>query len=184
MNIVSELILPSQLVAPGNFRAAGKVLSAYYLSGPPKFPSPGTTSRAQRLGKRYEAKIVKAIKKLDFDTMLFGPWISFVSAKTEAMRCCQPDMVLLDEKLKRGIIFEIKYTHTKLAYHQLYELYLPVLQKIHPEFKFTLVEVTRGFDAAIAFPLKSFPVFYDFPTCQIKMLAAEPESFGVLQWKI
>ncbi len=184
MNIVSELILPSQLVAPGNFRAAGRVLSAYYLNGPPKFPNPGTTSGAQRIGKRYEAKIFKAAKKLDFDTMLFGPWVSFVSAKTDAPRCCQPDMVLLDEKLKRGIIFEIKYSHTKLAYHQLYELYLPVLQKLHPEFKFTLVEITKSFDAMVAFPLKSFPVFYDFATCQTKMLNIEPESFGVLQWKI
>ena len=47
-----HLPLPEELIPRKSFRPAGTVLSAQYLSSAPKFPKPGTTSRAQRLGKR------------------------------------------------------------------------------------------------------------------------------------
>ena len=177
------LPLPSQLIPRKSFRPAGRVLCAEYMTGPPKFPTPGTTSKAQRLGKRYETKVIRKIKKLDIEGFVFGPWISFMSG-SGSLRSCQPDMLWFNSRTKKGIIFEIKYTHTIDAYYQLVELYFPVVAKLHPEYEFSLVELTRSYDPAIQFPVPVDSLYFDLEELFATSHTSPQKSVSVLQWKL
>lgn len=182
-NTEDDLPLVSELMPRRSFKAAGRIISAQYTTAP-KFPTPGTTSKAQRLGKRYEHKVRTAIGKLNPKyTVLFGPWFSFMNS-SGSLRYCQPDIVLFDESSKKAIIFEVKYTHTIDAYHQLKNLYLPVLQFIHRDYQFMFVEITRSYDGAVKFPEEIEELFFDFNECVSAMLFRETSHIGVLQWRL
>jgi hypothetical protein len=182
-NTEDDLPLVSELLPRRSFKPAGRVISAQYTTEP-KFPTPGTTSKAQRLGKRYEHKVRKAIAKLNpKQTVVSGPWVTFMNA-SGSLRYCQPDIVMFDEEQKKAIIFEVKYTHTIDAYHQLKNLYLPTLQFIHRDYQFMLVEITRSYDGALKFPEEIEELFFDFNECVAAMMFRETSHIGVLQWKL
>lgn len=184
-----HLPLPEELIPRKSFRPAGTVLSAQYLSSAPKFPKPGTTSRAQRLGKRYEAKVYKELKSLESsknfspDIILYGPWISFLSS-SGSVRSCQPDVLIFEDHLKICTVCEIKYSHTIDAYHQLRRLYLPVMQKLHPTYEFRLIELTKSYDGAVKFPEEIAMFSMDFVSGYMKMLQDFSSKIGIIQWKL
>lgn len=135
---------------------------------------------------------------------LLGPWISFDDARGEA-RLCQPDALWLytpaafggdaaassvfGEKQAaaspqmhgprpspRAVIFEVKYSHSRDAWHQLRELYQPVLSRLVPDIPIEVVEVTRYFDPAV--PLPEECVLLSTPAEALALRG----RFGILSW--
>lgn len=181
-----SLPLPNELMPRANFKSAGTVLFADFAFKPPRFPSPGTTSRVQRLGKRYEAKVIKALQKLNgprADSWHYGPWLYYTNSDGAA-RYCQPDILLCDSSEQRIWLFEIKLTHTIDAHFQLRKLYLPVVKAVFPNYRIHLVEITRSYDPATNFPGPILGPYFDLSTCIANMLTVDENTIGIFQWRL
>jgi hypothetical protein len=111
------------------------------------------------------------------DAYVVGPWIEFYTEESNERRYCQPDGVLIEIPRGRITIVEVKYSHTELAYWQLFDLYLPVLQFLFPPplWTFAAIEVCSRFDVAVASPRK--------PVMRKEILDALPREFNVHIWR-
>jgi hypothetical protein len=84
------------------------------------------------------------------DAYTASPWLCFSDG--EKTRWCQPDGLLLFPRLRRGIVCEIKYSHTERAWWQVRRLYIPVLQVLLPHIEFRALEIVKWFDPDVRFP--------------------------------
>lgn len=100
-----------------------------------------------------------------------SPWIRFADATGQ--HWCQPDGLLSVNG--RIVIVEFKYQHTVDAWHQLRQLYEPVISVLHPGVCTSVVEIVKWYDCALAFPE---------PVKLVKDVAAHlSKDFGVHIWK-
>lgn len=137
---------------PERFRAAENVRSVVLSSHAPSFARKGSRTGAKGAGLRYEAKVQRTLLTDYFSEYLPSPWLRFVD--DHGMRWCQPDGLIIDMKLGRVTIVEVKTSHTGEAWWKLHRLYLPVVRKLlGPDFEYRCLEVVRYYDASILFPL-------------------------------
>lgn len=110
---------------------------------------PGSNSASQKAGKRYEARVLKALSIIPNGRAVLSPWIQYgLTSGHESY--CQPDALLFRKNYL--IIFEIKLTHTIDAYWQLRHLYLPIMKRLELNIPIVLVEITRSFDPSYLYP--------------------------------
>ena len=166
-------------------RSSVGVLDARWSSSPLRgIKNPGTGSAAQRAGKRYERKVLKALEKQVCNNegimLRVSPWIGYTvfSTSINDEKHCQPDLLL--ETPNEVYICEVKLTHTVDAYWQLTSLYAPVVRKLYPGRSIRLVEITRSFDPVVRFP-SEMRLFFS-----IEHILRTPatEAVEVLQWKL
>jgi len=81
-------------------------------------------------------------------------WFSFFDG--ERVRYCQPDALLLFERLSLLLIVEVKYSHTPDAFWQLEHLYVPVLRAFMgvSHWKIATCEIVKWFDPSTRFPVR------------------------------
>lgn len=125
------------------------IVAARLLDSPPSFARcfatrrPGSGAKAE--GIRYERR-AQAILARRFRNYVESPWLYYRTRHGEFW--AQPDGMLADPFRGTLTIFEIKVSHTNLAYRQLFELYAPVLAHIFPRLQIACVEVCRWYDPA------------------------------------
>lgn len=80
-----------------------------------------------------------------------SPWFCFVDR--EGTKWCQPDGLLVNPWQGQISVIECKYQHTEAAFHQLFGVYLPVVQHLFGGlYKVALVEVVKWFDPVVLCP--------------------------------
>jgi hypothetical protein len=85
-----------------------------------------------------------------------SPWIEFYDRS--GRRYCQLDGLMIDNRGKAALIYEVKYKHVSNAWWQLTQLYEPVVRVLFPELRpICLMEVVHWHD-----PAEHFPERYDF----------------------
>ena len=87
-------------------------------------------TRAQREGIRFEARLMKALRKLPFDEFYVGPWYTFEDAN--GVGFCQPDAVAITAD-GRPLVIEVKLTQTQRAVREIETLYAPLVEAIYGE---------------------------------------------------
>lgn len=174
------LTSPVALWAGEYGRFASGVRRAELTAGPP-IPRRGTTA-AHRRGQSYERRALSHLRREIPEGLLLGPWISFDDFHGSS-RLCQPDAVwLAGEAGEAGprpvaVIFEVKYWHSRAAWHQLRCLYQPVLRRLVPPVTaIEVVEVTRWFDPAV--PLPEEMVLLRTPSEALSLNG----RFGIIAW--
>lgn len=176
--------LPTNQTVTGlsGFRPLTGLVSARRVpvgSGHPSsfFPESPLTD-AQRAGLRYERRVKE---KLLLHAVAFGvelgPWFEVLTLP--GRRLCQADALLLDPLT----VIEVKNHHDTRAYHQLTNLYGPVVEHIY-KMAPKLLEITSSFDPAVAWPERdqwktifSFDDFYEW-------LRDPRDRFAIFQWKL
>lgn len=115
--------------------------------------APGTaTTTAQKRGKQYERKALVALEEVYAHELVPHPWF-YYQDRFDHPRWCQPDALLIRPYQGKITIIEIKLRHTADAYHQLFELYLPIVKwTFGPQWKYSCCEVVRWYDAAEKVP--------------------------------
>lgn len=102
---------------------------------------------AQANGRRYEEKVGIFLRSWAPGNQ-YGlkdhPWIQYQNADGQ-VQYCQPDYLLVSNLDDNIIIVEAKLRHTRDVIGQL-ERYRDLIQRIHPEYKASLVEICRYFD--------------------------------------
>lgn len=166
-------------------RTSTGVIAARWSSTPLRnIKNPGTGSAAQRAGKRYERKVLKALEKQFSNnegiSLRIAPWIAYTvfSSSINDEKHCQPDLLL--ETANEVFLCEIKLSHTIDAFWQLSALYLPVVRLLYNKKPVRLVEITRSFDPAVRFPCEMRLFF------SIEHILRTPatKAIEVLQWKL
>jgi hypothetical protein len=135
-------------------------------------------SPAQKRGLRYQAKALEALDDSGlFKLFVPSPWIEFHDY--HGQRICQPDAIGFSEGYEAPVatIFEIKLSHTIMAYWQLRRLYEPVVRAMFPEYTVRVCEVTRLFDPHTPWP-------EDIALCMfLDDIPRLNDTFGVIQWR-
>lgn len=133
---------------------------AQFAAEPPSFIAGSKITGAKRQGLNYEKRAQLYIEtyiarnsSLPGIEYVRSPWLCYKSLGNNGkLSYCQPDGIILQRDALRGVIVEIKLQHTSEAYFQTRHLYQPVLEKIFPEFTFSVLEVTKWLDPHIKFP--------------------------------
>jgi hypothetical protein len=131
------------------------------------------------MGLRYERKVHDAFSKA-FGPMYFPSWwFSYRRLSSpKVVNFAQPDAFLLDFEKGLCTIIEVKYNHTSDAYFQLYDKYLPLLNKwLNREalWQFSLCEVVYWYDKFVDFPCKV--------SLRDDVKKVKPGEFGVHIWR-
>lgn len=143
---------------------------AYLTHDTPAFARNGRYTPGQMRGIRYERKIVEYLERKHSYRFIPHPWFYYKDRHEDRARWCQPDGLLFSAR-GRLTICEIKLRHTRDAYYQLFELYLPIVKHVFPGWKHAVVEIVRWFDSAEPTPEKAF-------LCKEPELV-DPGAFGV-----
>lgn len=135
---------------PRGFRSAEGVRSAWPLGDGPfgRTPSLKGKTAAQKLGIRYERKVLRALQAEWGEAFLASPWFKYEDAS--GLHWCQPDGVLKREK--SATIFEVKARFSSDGWYQLRKLYAPVVKKAFLLERVNFVLVCRSFDPSTPFP--------------------------------
>jgi len=135
-------MLKSLSPPPSHFRPAGRVHTAQLLAKA-LFTNTKYSGRRAR-GKAYERKAQRALERRYGEVWVPGPWFRFWQGRK--WRYCQPDGLLVFPQRGRIVCLEIKLQHTDYAFHQLFALYIPVLQcAFGPSWQVYGCEVTRWY---------------------------------------
>jgi hypothetical protein len=130
---------------PRGFRPAKTIYSAGFLNW--TTINEGHSASSKR-GLRYESKVFDALEALYGHQFMPNPWLWFDTPS--GMRRCQPDgLIFLRDRVA---IVEVKLTHVPDAWWQLRRLYEPVVKRIFPSRRLTLIEVCRYFDPFVMMP--------------------------------
>lgn len=162
-----------------NFRPARDVYDAKLLSGPPAFVQTSQRRRrgARWNGIRYQRLLDSYLTERYGELFTPGPWVEFHDGPTKEKRWCCPDGLLIEIRRGRITVIEAKYSHTELAYYQLFDLYIPVMQALFPKTLWTFagIEVCARYDPAIALPTRAI--------MRKTLLDAYPREFNVHIWR-
>ena len=131
-----------------------------------------------RLGVKYEKEVHEHFKEIFGSTYKSGIVCEYLETKYGRRRFCEMDGLLLDKESQRGVIVEVKLSHTSDAYFQTEKLYLPVARKIWPKVKFRSLEVCRSFDSAAPFPART-KVLFDLRNVFSFLSFDQSDDFGV-----
>lgn len=164
---------PRAPLRPAGFKpVVGELDYAFLSDTPPSFIKRSRYTGRRAEGVRYERKAQVMLKERYGQPYIPSPWLCF--SEDGRVRWCQPDGLLLYPRLNRGIILEIKYSHTPRAWWQVRKLYTPVLQKLMPGIEFRACEIVKWFDPAVVFPEPT--AFTDDPA----LMGAD--AFGIHIW--
>lgn len=102
----------------------------------------------------YQKKILQTLSDLYSDDFIPSPWFRYGFNYNNSIHynVCQPDGILLKQKDAKLIvtIIEVKLAHTADAYFQLFDLYLPILQRYYgehtPLLEFRMLEIVKFYD--------------------------------------
>lgn len=135
---------------PSRFRGAEGVRHAWPSGVGPfgRAPSLRGKSAAQKIGIRYERKVLTALAAEYGSTFLPNFWFQFQTG--DARRWCQ-----LDGIVREGdsvLLFEVKARFTSDAWWQLRRLYEPVVRKAWYPQRIRHVVVCKSFDPSTPFP--------------------------------
>lgn len=161
-----------------SFRPARDVKKAKLLAAAPAFVREYSRKSGRRWhGIKYQREVDAHYAERFGAGYVSGQWIEFLDGESQEIRYCQPDGILIELARGRVTIIEVKYSHTELAYWQLFDLYLPVLRVLFPPqlWTFAAIEVCSRFDAAVALPCK--------PVMRKEILDAIPNAFNVHIWR-
>lgn len=140
---MTTALLPRQ---PKSFRPAGEVLWARLVEAPPLFSKEPKRSGAQMRGIRYEKRMHWLMEQRFGEHYVPGAWFEFETKKV-GKRWCQADALLVFPEQSQIVLIEYKYSHCALAWWQLFQLYLPVVQRVFgPRWKYSCCEVVKWFD--------------------------------------
>ena len=104
------------------FRTISHLQRACICSAPPNIPQARLKGK-KAAGLRYERQLAKVLP-----SAIHGQWFQFFDANGPGF--CQPDFCLVPSKQDNTIIvLEAKYTWCPEAHDQLWDLYVPVVQK-------------------------------------------------------
>ena len=167
----------SQVVPPKRFRPAGVVEWVQHSPTPPPVVRPKRSYGSRAAGIRYEARAHEFLSDRFGERYIASPWFKFGEVGVGKARWCQPDGLLFNFEQGQITVVECKLQHTSDAWWQLKWLYLPVLARAFPgtHWKFALVEMTKWYDPATAFPEK-VKLRADIRDCV-------PGEFGCHIWK-
>lgn len=90
-------------------------------------------------GLRYERKVRDELLRRKYD-FAYGPWIHF--RDRNGTGAAQPDFVVYVDS-EKWFLLESKLTQTPTAFSQLFRLYIPLLQFLHPEVTIIPVQVCK-----------------------------------------
>lgn len=156
------------------FRPARDVKRAKLIPAAPAFVREYTRKRGRRWhGIKYQREVDAHYAQRFGSSYISNQWIEFLDGTSREVRYCQPDGILIELARGRITVVEVKYSHTELAYWQLFELYLPVLRALFPPqlWTFAAIEVCSRFDPTVALPCK--------PVMRKELLDAIPNAFNV-----
>lgn len=94
---------------------------------------------AKAAGLRYEKKVGAELLRRHYD-FVHGPWIHFKDRNGTG--AAQPDFVVYTSSNK-WFLLESKITQTPAAFSQLFRLYMPLLQHLHPGITIIPVQVCK-----------------------------------------
>ncbi len=157
-------------------RKAGNVMTAQLLdyalhSGKKK----GKLSPAQKAGLAYEKKVLAHLL-LDLDDCQFHPALKF-SSRQGFYEYCIPDAIAWNDRRDILTVIEIKSRHTRDAWMQLNNLYLPVVRAIWPQKHINLLEICRDYEPGNVLPGASVLVE------DVSMwIEKAQQKYGVLPW--
>lgn len=135
---------------------------------PPSFPRPSITAATLR-GRKYERAAQEELLRRYGPEYIPEPWFRY--GLEGRAKWCQMDGLLVDLKAGRLTIAEIKLQHTQKALAQMWNLYMPVLQKLLPGWDIATCEVVKWFDCAVQ---TAVPV-----VLKSEVHAARPGEFAV-----
>jgi hypothetical protein len=154
-------------------RVAGNVRSAELLTFDLNHPKGKKKTVAQKLGLAYERKALKMIEN-ELDTLICPhPTFRYNSGHGLDQYAIPDAIYLKDEVLT---IFEIKLSHSADAWHQLNNLYKPIVQKAYPHLHINLCEVCRNYDRSIKLPR------VEFVDDLARFASSKQDKFGIYIW--
>lgn len=159
---------------PPNFRPISGQIRGVQLSFDTYVPQKGT-SAAKHQGLRYEAKVQLELQAM-FPGYIPGPRLEFFD--DAGWRRLVPDGLL--RLPLHNVLFEIKLSHVRDAYWQLFELYAPVLRAMHKK-PVQCIEIVRSYDPGVHCPRK--PTIIENLPAWVNDQASVPK-FGVCQWRL
>lgn len=157
------------------------LLEVEAYDGIPSFVRAHRARGRKGMGLRYEKRVH------DHFAQQFGPlylpsmWFAYRRLSSpKIINYAQPDGILLDFNAGLVTILEVKYNHTAEAYFQLYDKYLPLLDKwLHEKdkglWKFAVCEVVYWFDKFVEFPCRV--------ALRDDVTKVRPGEFGVHIWR-
>lgn len=107
-----------------------------------------------------------------------GPWFRYTTTDApDRQNYVQPDGLIIRMELGLVTIVEFKWSHTPDAYYQLFDKYLPVVEKFFGAdlFEFRLLEICKFYSSQVKVPGRS-SLRKDIGTLQ-------PNEMGIHIWK-
>lgn len=104
---------------------------------------------AYRRGQIYERACTKRLEEQYGLQFLPGPWFRYMTDIGEGL--CQVDGLVFDISAGRIYVIEVKVAHTRVAYAQLVNCYIPVLHAagfLRTLFQLIPVEICSRFDSS------------------------------------
>jgi hypothetical protein len=149
--------------------------------GVPTFVQAHRARGRKGMGLRYERKVHNHFEQQFGALYVPSVWFAYRRLSSpKIINYAQPDGILFD--FEKGIItiIEVKYNHTADAYFQLYDKYLPLLDKwIHAKerglWRFSVCEVVYWYDKFVEFPCKV--------ALRDEVTKVKPGEFGVHIWR-
>lgn len=153
-------------------RCIREIEFAYLTHDDPGFPKRRRRTPAQQRGVLYEKRVHGVLEGRFRHEYLPSPWFYYKDVWARRAYWCQPDGLLLLPRQGKIIICEVKLRHTREAYYQLFELYLPVVKHAFgPAWGYSCCEIVRWYDPAE--PCPEPPVMAKSPDI------VNPGAFGV-----
>ncbi len=106
-------------------------------------------------GLKYEKAVQDYLGRRYSLQYAASPWLRYRNKSEYKQQWCQPDGLLVDFGSRSLTIIEIKLRHTVIAWHQLRQLYEPVLRHLFGSgWEFMVLEIVRWYDGRTPFPEK------------------------------
>lgn len=129
-------------------------------------------SPAQKRGLAFERKVLRSLGECS--GLRPSPWYCYHSVGS-GQRYCQPDALLLDTAGNKALIIEIKLRFVARAWHQLRNLYQPIIERAHLGLRTSVLCIAQRFEPDTAIPEEI--------TFISELSEVQEEKFNVLIWK-
>lgn len=120
---------------------------ARFSDSPPPFLRHPPRRGRKRQGLIYQARAGAWLLDHFKPHFRFSPWVVF-----NEDRWCQPDGLILSPERSRIVVTEIKLRHCSEAWFQLFQLYIPVVQMLFPDWEVVGCEVVKWYDPSSVVP--------------------------------
>lgn len=140
--------------------AVGRVERAELCRNAPGFARVAPRARGRkRAGLIYENQVLAHLREIYSAELVRSPWIRYWRTDARDPGLCQPDALFVDTERAAIVTFEVKLKHTPDSWHQLHQLYRPVLNKLFrageegaPRWHFQAITVVKIFDPSQRYP--------------------------------